>query len=168
MGSVVDGIEAGVDGIVDGITGGFDFIVDGILEGLKSLFIPDEDYFSGKLEEFRSEFLFIDTIAGAIEMIQSIFDSDEFGEIYVDLGATSGSFDLGNAKVNILDMSWYEPYKPYGDKVVSAILWVTYIHSLWRQLPGIIGGASGGFSAASGVAGYLSGGSGKSSGKGKK
>lgn len=163
--SLVDSFEEGVDGIVEGITGGFDFIVDGILDGLKALFIPSDEYFSEKLQEFREEFAFVDTIAGVIEMIQEVFSSEEFGEFYVDLGASEGKLNFGDKKINLLDVSWYERYKPYGDSVISAILWVTYLHSLWRQIPGIIGGASGGISAANGIAVHIRGGS---SGKGNK
>ena len=120
----------------------FGDLLDGILEGLKDLFIPKDEYFSEKLNMFRSKFGFVDTVLSFIERLKDALTSSEFGSLEVDLSSAESDINYGG-KVNILDVSWYARYKDYGDMVVSAILWVTYLYSLWKQLPGVISGASG-------------------------
>ena len=50
-------------------------------------------------------------------------------------------FDYGG-QVEMLDLSWYTPYKSTVDGIVSGFLWVFFCWKLFQKLPGIIGGSS--------------------------
>ena len=41
-----------------------------------------------------------------------------------------------------LDLSWYAPYKPTVDAILSGFFWLSYIYMLFKKLPGIIHGES--------------------------
>lgn len=47
-----------------------------------------------------------------------------------------------NQDVCVLDMSWYEPYKSYGDTIFSGFLWLGFGWLLYKRTPGIINGVS--------------------------
>ncbi len=40
----------------------------------------------------------------------------------------------------ILDMSWYLPFKPYGDMVLSGFMWLSFLWLLFKRFPAIIHG----------------------------
>ena len=62
--------------------------------------------------------------------------------IYVDMTKSkSATIMSDNDQIPILDMSFYEPYKPYGDLILSGILWTFFLWRLWMRAPDIISGA---------------------------
>lgn len=40
-------------------------------------------------------------------------------------------------------MSWYAPYKAYGDLIITGFVYVFFIWRIFIKLPGIISGTSG-------------------------
>ena len=55
------------------------------------------------------------------------------------LSAATGSIDWGE-DTYILDLSWYEPYKPTVDTLVSGILWLLFGWNLYKRVPSILNG----------------------------
>lgn len=62
--------------------------------------------------------------------------------IEVDFSGLDSKYNYGG-DVFVLDMSWYVPYKPYVDSVLSAMIWLFFAWRLFIHAPGIISGASG-------------------------
>lgn len=92
---------------------------------MKALFLPDDDYFSGKLSLMRENIVFIDDIMTVVEMYKN--------NLGMSKGAPTITVDFGEkygGEQKILDLSFYAPYKPYGDKILTAFMWGWFI---WRQ-----------------------------------
>lgn len=105
-------------------------------ELLKALFVPDENYFSGKIEAMRSEIKMMDDLIEAAEMYkENIGTSKGAPTITADLGKYGG-------KVTVLDLSFYAPYKNYGDLIVSAFMWGCFIWRCFMHLHTTIRGVS--------------------------
>lgn len=125
-----------------------------ILDGIKSLFLPSDGYFEEKFASLRERFAFFESVVDTVQVFKNFFENNDFDEppvITVNLNTADGGTDYGlNAKA--LDMSWYEPYKDSVDSVLSAILWSVFLWNVFRDLPGIISGASGGAYAAMSLA----------------
>lgn len=118
-------------------------LADLILNGIKSIFVPSEDYLTAKVNALRENFGFIDSVINTGEYIRdSISGSSGPPEIYVDLTAADGDTNWGE-KVLLTDFSWYAPYKSNVDTVLSAALWAFFGWRVFMRLPGIISGESG-------------------------
>lgn len=74
--------------------------------------------------------------------------AEEPPKIQIDLGKANSKYDYGST-CYALDMSWYEPYKPMVDNILSTIMWAFFIWRLFVALPNIINGISGTAESAS-------------------
>lgn len=118
-------------------------LADLILNGIKSIFVPSEDYVTAKVDSLRENFGFIDSVITTGEYIRDSVSGDSGPpEIYVDLTAADGDTNWGE-KVLLTDFSWYAPYKSKVDTVLSAALWAFFGWRVFMRLPGIISGESG-------------------------
>lgn len=62
--------------------------------------------------------------------------------IPVDLSAAqTPSGVVYGGQVEMLDLSWYTPYKQTVDQLVSGFLWLFFLWALFRHAPGVISGA---------------------------
>ncbi len=113
---------------------------------IESLVVPDEDYLSDKIAALCEEFTFADSIVRTTQQLGNMLlgVTTEPPVIYIDLGSTRGSYDIGGV-VPFLDLRWYAEYKPTVDAIISAFLWVCFIWRMFLKLPGIINGAAGDF-----------------------
>lgn len=123
-----------------------DSIAEAVGNVIKSIFVPDADFISDKWNSIRSRFDFADSISSSGELILDVLNGidPEPPVIYIDLGASEGSYDIGG-EVPFLDLRWYERYKPTGDAIISAFLWLVFAWRMFIKLPGIIGGLPGDF-----------------------
>ena len=113
---------------------------------IESLVVPDEDYLSDKIAALCEEFAFADSIVRTTQQFGNMLAgvTTEPPVIYIDLGSTRGSYDIGGV-VPFLDLRWYAAYKPTVDAIISAFLWACFIWRMFLKLPGIINGAAGDF-----------------------
>ena len=153
-------ISAWISNQTMAISNFFDAAVTGILEGLKELFIPTEDYLTVKVDAMCAEFAFVDSIVRTANELKTGLAgvTTEPPVIYIDLGATRGSYDIGG-EVPFLDLRWYSEYKGTVDAIISAFLWICFAWRMLLKLPGIISGMPGDFVMASahnmGITDYL-------------
>lgn len=115
-----------------------------LLDGIKSIFVPSEDFLSAKVEALRTEFSFADSIIDTFEMFSGSFlDFDSSPPvIYIDLSAAETLYDWG-PEVVFVDFSWYARYKPTVDVLLSAFLWLVFFWRVGIHLPNIIRGVAG-------------------------
>lgn len=128
------------DNVVSAVTGIGTFIIDGI----KNLFLPEEGFFDEKVNYLCSRFSFAESIvSSASSLVDTITKSSS------TRGPVPPSIVLdieiyGTTKsVTVIDMSWYAPYKRYGDMVISGMIWIFFIWRVFVRLPGIIAGGEG-------------------------
>ena len=169
----LSGITNLKDNVVTAVTGLGTFIIDGI----KSLFLPEEGFFDEKLNYLCSRFSFAESIVSSVSSLV-----DTITKLSSSKGQTPPSIVMelevyGTTKlVTVIDMSWYAPYKRYGDAVISGMILLFFSWRVFVRLPGIIAGGEGLadaiFSLGSGiphyrVSGFISPGSSKSEDKNK-
>lgn len=122
----------------------FTNVADYIIQGIKGLFVPDEDFLSEKVEYIRSHFGFYNSIVETVEVIKDFFSQtfeDEPPKVIVDLSDNESKYDYGT-EAYVLDMSWYARFKPYGDRILSAIMLAFFAWRMFKALPSIISGGS--------------------------
>lgn len=63
--------------------------------------------------------------------------------ITADLSAAASPYGhvYGTGEITVLDLSWYTPYKPTVDKLISGFLWIAFLWGLFKRAPDIISGA---------------------------
>lgn len=133
-----------IDSMIDALMTPFEWLANTLLEGIKAIFVPQEDFLTEKVEALRSEFAFADSVISTFELFGGSFlaFSTSPPVIYIDLGATTGSYDFGG-KVPFVDLTWYAAYKPTVDVLLSAFMWLVFLWRVGIHLPGIIRGSSG-------------------------
>ena len=121
-----------------------------VKEAVQSLVVPDEDYLTDKVNTLCAEFAFADSIVrtGQALHLGLAGVTTEPPVIYIDLGASRGSYNIGGT-VPFLDLRWYAEYKPTVDLIISAFLWACFAWRMLIKLPGIISGMPGDFVAYS-------------------
>ena len=116
-------------------------IVELLKDALNFLFVPSEERLNAIPNTVKSKFAFIDDIKTAVNSISDLLNSTGNPPVItVNVGSTKYT-DAANIKV--VDMSWYAPYKPYGDLVATGFAYVFFIWYIFINLPGIIMGSSG-------------------------
>ena len=115
-------------------------LVADLLNGLKNLFVPDEDFFSEKFAEFKSHFAFIDTFTGFVSQFQNMERKNEAPSILIDFSSAESEYNYGGSAV-ALNLSWYSRYKPIVDIVITAFVYVFFIWRFYCRIPEIIRGA---------------------------
>lgn len=135
--------------IAGAISGFFDNLLNGIIEGLKFLFIPDDNPFEGTISLVREKFGFIFQIIDIADFLLTY----NFNEAPPDLSFSFPEDYLGNTRFNsflagldfeLLDWSVVEPYRNFIRNLIAGIAWYFYLSRLHKHLPDIINGTSGG------------------------
>lgn len=143
------------------ISQGFASVAGTVAGGISSAFVPSDGFFEEKVNDLCDEYAFAGSIAATAKDMKSFLMN--LGSvppvIRINLGAATGDYNYGGDMV-LVDFSFYEPYKPQMDAILSAFLWLWFCWRVILNLPGIISGASGvvgSFSDASGVGsrGYI-------------
>ena len=105
---------------------------------LNFLFVPDEEYFEKIKNNWDSHFTFIDSIKEAVSSIKNMIDNISAAPKFV-LHIKQNSL-INEGDYTILDLSWYAPYKNYGDLVLTGFLYILFFWNLFKHIPKIIDG----------------------------
>lgn len=110
---------------------------------LKSLFVPSEERITALTDSVSSKFSFIDTVKGSIDSMVGVVNGVSGSpKLSINLGATKYT----EATTAVIDFSWYAPFKPYGDLIITGFTYAIFIWRLFIKLPGVISGSSGSIS----------------------
>lgn len=108
---------------------------------LKSLFIPSQERLTAISYTVTSKFSFITSIKEAINSMQNMFNNlGTAPKLEIEVGATKWT---EKQKLTILDLSFYKPFKPLGDLMITGFCYLAFIWKLLVSLPSIISGAGG-------------------------
>lgn len=106
----------------------------------KELFVPSEERLTAISNTVSSKFEFVDNIKTAISSLQNIINNvGNAPKLDINIGATKYT----SAGTVTLDMSFYKPYKSYGDLVLTGFIYLFFLWRLFIRLPSIIRGDSG-------------------------
>ena len=164
-GTFLNGLKETMSGLFAGVTSGIDSFketvsasfaqsitkvesipeeVSGAIAGvLADVFIPADDYFDNHFNALTTEYSFANSIAMTGMDLKDFFS--DLGSvppvIRINFSESKGRYNWGNDMV-LIDFSFYEPYKPTMDAILSAFLWLWFCWRVVLSLPGIMGGAS--------------------------
>lgn len=112
-----------------------------MIDGIKAIFIPQDGFMEKEVAELRSRFAFADDVINITDrLINRIGGSAKSSAPQV---AVSINYKGSTREWKILDMSWYAPYKAYGDAVLSGILIIGFIWRSYISMPNTIRGVGG-------------------------
>lgn len=137
--SKVEDVLAALLDIPSGIIQGLN---DVLIDGLKSLFIPDQENLNYQVSVLLDRFAWYRNIQNTAENLMNFISKASGKEppvIHYHVGKSSGKWQWADAE-GVIDFSWYEPYKPTVDLIVGGFLYVGFIWLLFTHLPGIIQG----------------------------
>ena len=109
-------------------------------ERLQWLFVPSQEKVTNLTNTVKSKFGFIDSIQSGISDIQNMLETNENLPV---LKISVPTNDWYNGELTVLDLNWYTPYKPYGDLVISAFIYVFFIWRVYIHLASTINGVGG-------------------------
>ncbi len=117
---------------------------------LTDVFVPNEVATLEKVGEMQEYFKFKDDVITAVDDLKTmLFGITPSPILKIPIGkTTSKKYNYGTGNYIIIDVSWYAPYKQFGDKVILAIAWALFLWRLFLKLPGIISGTEGSIMAA--------------------
>lgn len=114
-------------------------LIELLSQALSYLFTPSEYTITNLQESISAKFGFIDSIQIAIDDIKDMLDNIENGtsEFTVDIDS-----EYYSGEVILFDLSWYAPFKAYGDLVFTGFAYVLFVWRLWKSIPSILAGFS--------------------------
>lgn len=116
-------------------------LIDLLKEALQFLFVPSQERIDGLLSTFTSKFEFVDTIKTSISSLDNMFKNiGNAPKLVLNLNSTKYT---QSGDYTILDLSWYAPYKNYGDLVLTGFIYAFFLWRLFITIPSTINGQSG-------------------------
>lgn len=103
---------------------------DNKVEFDKAMSAINNDTFIGSFNQIKDDYIpkILDSLKGQCAALT--FKTASASNKYVSIPAHT----------IILDLSWYLPYKPYGDMVLSGFMWLSFLWLLFKRFPAIISG----------------------------
>lgn len=133
--------------ILDALSKIVDFVVNffqNFIDFMKSLFIPREGFIQEQLTNLKARFMWFDRVikfaSDFMDMIQAVYYVEP-PAMNVDLSKLNSKYWSVSGTVNILDLSWFEPYKKSSDTIISAILWMCFFWRIYLRIPDILQGS---------------------------
>ena len=118
-------------------------LVELIGDLLKLLFVPSEESINNLVDTVKSKFRFVDTISNTSKLVEDMFKDKS---TLPKLTLTLNNNKWYSGEITVIDLSWYAPYKSYGDTIISAFIYVFFLWRIFIKLPGIVSGSAGGVS----------------------
>lgn len=107
---------------------------------LKALFVPSESRITALTNTVSSKFDFVDSIKSAINSLKDIMNG---------LGnSPSVTFSIGSTKYTPafefnFNMSWFAPFKPWSDLIITGFVYASFLWRTFIKLPSTLSGAGG-------------------------
>lgn len=116
-------------------------LIELLKDALNFLFVPSEERINGITNTIKAKFEFVDSIKTSVNSVKDILNNlGNAPKITLNLKATKYT-EAQNTVV--FDLSWYSPYKTYGDLVITGFVYLMFIWRLLVTLPNIINGVGG-------------------------
>lgn len=115
-------------------------IIDLFSDLFEFLFVPSGDGLEDIYYLVEQKFNFVDSIKIGINALKNSLDNVNSVPTYsLDVNSKYYTGDL-----KILDLSWYAPFKPYGDLVITGFVYIFFLWRLFVKVPSIVNGISSG------------------------
>lgn len=112
-----------------------------IIDGLKILFVPDSSFIEEKVNSIKDKFDFVDSVKLTINDITSVItNEDNVPVFYVSVLDNKWGIE---GQVKVIDLSFYAPYKTYGDAIICCFAYAFFFWRVFINLSNIINGVGG-------------------------
>ena len=114
---------------------------DTITSFFSSMFVPDEQKMYEVHQVVADKFGFVDAIIAGVNSMYNIINNIGVAEgYYIDLPASKYTPMM---KIKIIDLTWYQPFKSYGDTILTGFIYIIYLWRLFIHIPNIVHGSGG-------------------------
>lgn len=110
-----------------------------IAQAIAGFFTPDPDLLKEMSDTFNSKFGFLPYLYDFVNDASGLQPEPPVIYIHLEDAQSPHGFDYGDQEV-ALDLSWYAPYKPKVDFILSGILWAFFLWQLFKRAASIIRG----------------------------
>lgn len=138
--NLLEQITSTLNNLGDNIINTINNIIDLIIDGIKYLFIPSGDFFSDNINQFKSHFAFIDTFSNFVNKFTNLNRNNTAPVVSVDFSKAESKYNYGGVAF-ALDLAWYTRYKPIGDIIITAFVYIFFIWRFYCRIPELIRGA---------------------------
>jgi len=91
---------------------------------------------NNSFSEVKNKFGFSNEVTNNVnEMINAITNTSELPKFVLNV-----SSPVYTGEVTVIDFSWYEPYKTFGDNIICIFAYSTFLWHVFLKLPDIING----------------------------
>lgn len=136
-----EAIASGFQAVCDAIGGIAKAIGDVITEIFKFLFIPSEERLTAISNTIKEKFTFIDSISLAVDSIKNVLNNiGNVPKINLQISATKYTDSMN---LDVIDMTWYTPFKAYGDLILTGFIYFAFVWRIFIRLSAIITGQAG-------------------------
>ena len=105
------------------------------------MFVPSEGFLEDKINAIKDKFAFIDSIKLTINDMTSIVTNEENAPVfYVSVLKNKWGIE---GQVKVIDLSFYAPYKEYGDTIICCFVYAFFFWRTYLHLADIINGTGG-------------------------
>lgn len=153
---VLDWLKGILKGLLDKIVELLTAIRDGILsipdlivKAIAAIFVPSDTAVADVRAAIAARLPVIADVRGVLDNLVDLLQDPTHASSALDLTTvvdfgkhSSGSW--GEAKVNLLDASWFLRYKSLTDDIIVGLAWLVFLWRLYGALPNIIHGLGGG------------------------
>lgn len=153
---VLDWLKGILKGLLDTIIALLTAIRDGILsipdlivKAIAAIFVPSDTAVADVRAAIAARLPVIADVRGVLDNLVDLLQDPTHASSALDLTTvvdfgkhSSGSW--GEAKVNLLDASWFLRYKSLTDDIIVGLAWLVFLWRLYGALPNIIHGLGGG------------------------
>lgn len=126
--------------ILNNILNAIDNLANSIINGIKDLFIPSSDFFTDKINQFKSHFAFIDTFSNFVNKFTNLNRHSAAPVVTIDFSKAESKYNYGG-QAFALDLAWYSRYKVIGDIIITAFVYAFFIWRFYCRIPELIRGA---------------------------
>lgn len=153
-GNILDWLKSVLKGLLDAIISLLTAIRDGILsipqaiaKAVAAIFCPTDEAIQAVQTDVATKLPLITDVKSILGNFGDLLKNPDKAAsglaltTIVDLGKHTGG-GWSDAKINLLDASWFLPYKSLTDDIIVGLAWLVFLWNLYGQLPGIIHGSA--------------------------
>lgn len=89
---------------------------------------------------FSAKMNWVPQIFDFLRELRSRLNPGSAPKLVVSFAGAGGSVNWKNTSATVFDLSWYEPFKPYFDKLISGCLWLCFGWAIYKRIPDILSG----------------------------
>lgn len=147
--SILKGLLDKIVELLTAIRDGILSIPDLIVKAIAAIFVPSDTAVADVRAAIAARLPVIADVRGVLDNLVDLLQDPTHASSALDLTTvvdfgkhSSGSW--GEAKVNLLDASWFLRYKSLTDDIIVGLAWLVFLWRLYGALPNIIHGLGGG------------------------